>query len=162
MKKLLPHPGLSVLLLGIWLLENNSFAPGHILLGGILALLIPLLTSLFLPGQIRLTHPLLMVRYLSRLVLDILVANIQVSAWIVQPNQKLKPVFIQYDLRLRSPLAISLLANPISLTPGTVSCDISPDRQQLLIHSLHAPDPNKIIMEIHQRYEKPLLEAFQP
>ena len=160
MKKLIPHPGLSVLLLTIWLLENNSIAPGHILLGGILALLIPFATSLFLPGQIRLTHPILISKYLGRLILDIVTANLQVALWIMQPNHKLKPVFIRYELALQSPLAISVLANTISLTPGTVSCDLSSDQRYLLIHCLHAEDPEEVIQEINQRYETPLMEAL--
>jgi len=158
--KLIPHPGLSVLLLSIWLLENNSIAPGHILLGGFLSLLIPYATSIFFPGQIRIIHPILISKYLGRLLLDIVTANLQVALWVTQPNKKLKPIFIEYELEIQSPLAISVLANTISLTPGTVSCDLSPDQRYLLIHCLHAEDPEEVIEEINQRYEKPLMEAL--
>lgn len=162
MKKLIPHPGLSALLLSIWLLVNNTISPGHILLGGVLAILIPYFTSAFSPGEIRFTHPVLIIKYLGRLVLDILAANLQVSLWIIQPNRKLQPVFVRYKLMLDSELAISVLANTISLTPGTVSCDISSDHQHLLIHCLHTKDPESVIRQIHTRYEQPLLEAFKP
>ena len=160
MKKLLPHPGLSVLLLVIWLLENNSIAPGHILLGGFLSLLIPFVTDRFFPEPIRIVHPVLISKYMGRLILDIFTANLQVALWITQSNRKLKPVFIDYELELKSPLGISILANTISLTPGTVSCDLSPDRRFLLIHCLHADDPEEVIQEINLRYEKPLIEAL--
>lgn len=159
MKKLIPHPGLSGLLLIIWVFVNNTFAPGHIVLGGVLAILIPYATAAFLPGKIHFPHPLLLLRYLGTLLLDIVVANLQVALWIVQPNRKLQPAFIHYKLSLESPLAITVLANTISLTPGTVSCDVSPDQQHLLIHSLHTEDPKKVIEHIHTRYEKPLLEV---
>ena len=161
MKKLVPHPGLSVLLLSIWLLENNTISPGHILLGGFLALLIPYATSIFFPGQIRIIHPILISKYLGRLILDIVTANLQVALWVTQSNKKLKPIFIKYELEIESPLAISVLANTISLTPGTVSCDLSSDQRYLLIHCLHAEDPEEVIEEINQRYEKPLMEALQ-
>ena len=160
MRKLLPHPGLSVLLLVIWLLENNSIAPGHILLGSFLALVIPLVVDRFFPEPIRIFHPILVSKYLGRLILDIFTANLQVALWITQPNHKLKPVFINYELEVKSPLGISVLANTISLTPGTVSCDVSPDQRFLLIHCLHADDPEEVIQEISQRYEKPLIEAL--
>lgn len=161
MKRLIPHPGLSVLLLSIWLLVNNTMSPGHILLGGILGILIPYFTSAFSPGEIRFTHSVLIIKYLGRLVLDILAANLQVALWIIQPNRKLQPTFVRYELMLNSPLAITVLANTISLTPGTVSCDISSDHQHILIHSLHTKDPESVIKQIHTRYEQPLLEAFK-
>jgi multicomponent K+:H+ antiporter subunit E len=57
-------------------------------------------------------------------------------------------------------LAVSVLANTISLTPGTVSCDVSPDQKTLLIHSLHTTDHDEVIRQIHNRYETLLLEAM--
>ncbi len=161
MKKLIPHPGLSALLLIIWLLVNNTISPGHILLGGSLATLIPYFTSAFSPGEIRIAHSMLFIKYLVRLVWDILVANLQVALWIIQPNKKLQPVFLRYKLTLESPLAITVLANTISLTPGTVSCDVTSDNRHILIHSLHTEDPESVLRQIHDRYEQPLLEAFK-
>lgn len=161
MKKLFPHPHLSLLLVSIWLLVNNTFAPGHILLGGILATLIPIATTAFGPEPIFLQRPGIIFKYTVRLVLDIFTANLQVAIWILQPSQRLQPAFIQYELKLESPLAISVLANTISLTPGTVSCDLSGDQRYLLIHSLHTTDEASLTQQIHERYEKPLLEAFR-
>ena len=161
MKKLFPHPHLSLLLLSIWLLVNNTFSPGHILLGGLIATLIPLATAAFGPEPIFLQRPGLMFKYAVRLVLDIFTANLQVAVWILRPNRKLQPAFIQYELELRSPLAISVLANTISLTPGTVSCDLSSDQRYLLIHSLHTIDADSLSQQIHHRYEKPLMDAFK-
>ena len=161
MKKLFPHPHLSLLLVSIWLLVNNTFSPGHILLGGLIATLIPILTAAFGPEPILLQRPGLMFKYAVRLVLDIFTANLQVAVWILRPNQKLQPAFIEYELELRSPLAISVLANTISLTPGTVSCDLSSDQRYLLIHSLHTTDADSLTQQIHQRYEKPLMDAFK-
>ncbi|MFT5188201.1 MAG: multicomponent K+:H+ antiporter subunit E [Verrucomicrobiales bacterium] len=159
MKKLFSHPFLTVLLVGIWLLVNNTLAPGHIVLGGILAVLIPIITSEFWPEPVRLRSPGLVIKYICRLVLDILTANVQVAVWIIRPNRQLQPAFIHYELALRSPLAISVLANTISLTPGTVSCDVSADQRYLLIHSLHTSDADSLVRQIQKRYEEPLLEV---
>ncbi len=162
MKKLFPFPWLSLALWAIWLLVNNTFAPGHIVLGGILAVLIPLATAAFSPEQVRLQRPWLAIKYAGRLALDILTANLQVAVWIIRPNRQLQPTFIRYELELRSPLAISLLANTISLTPGTVSCDLSPDHRFLLIHCLHGEDTDNLVKQIQERYEHPLLEVLKP
>ena len=68
---------------------------------------------------------------------DIMVANVQV-AWIVLtvPNHKLKPAWITIPLDLRQPEAITLLAGTITLTPGTVSADLSQSGHYLLVHVL--------------------------
>jgi multicomponent K+:H+ antiporter subunit E len=127
-----------------------------------LAILIPFATADFWPEPVRLRRPWLAVKYAARLALDILTANLQVAAWILRPNRRLQPAFIRYELELSSPLAISLLANTISLTPGTVSCDLSPDQRFLLIHCLHGEDTDALVRQIHERYEQPLLEVLKP
>ena len=49
----------------------------------------------------------------------------------------------------------------ITLTPGTVSCDLSRDGRSLLVHCLHAPDPDAVLSEIKTRYESRLKEIFE-
>lgn len=160
--KLFPHPLLSLALLVIWLLLHNTLAPGHILLGGTLAILIPFTSATFWPERVCLRRPRLMLIYIARVALDIFTANLLVARWILGSSQRLQPAFIRYRLELKSPLAISALANTISLTPGTVSCDLSADRRELLIHSLHVSDVNETVLQIRQRYEQILLEVLKP
>ncbi len=159
--KLFPHPLLSLMLAAIWLLVNNTMSPGHIVLGGCLAIVIPLATTAFGPEPVYLQRPGALLRYGVRLVLDIFTANLQVAIWIMKPSNRLQPAFIRYKLELQSPLAISVLANTISLTPGTVSCDLSADQCHLLIHTLHTDDAEGLARQIHERYEQPLLEALK-
>ena len=92
---------------------------------------------------------------------DIIVANLQV-AWIVLtvPNAKLKPAWIAIPLELKQPEAITLLAGTITLTPGTVSADLSAEGHSLLVHVLHTDDPDGVRDEIKSRYERRLLEIF--
>lgn len=158
----LPHPILSVCLWVIWLFLNNSFAPGQILLGAILAFIIPFITSSFWPERICIHKPLLLLQYIVILLYDIITANVMVARWILGSNRHLKPAFMEMELALESPIAISILASTISLTPGTVSCDVSMNRKRLLIHSLHVDDAKAALQEIHERYEKRLLEILKP
>jgi len=62
---------------------------------------------------------------------------------------------------LQQDFSISVLASTISLTPGTVSADISPDRSTLLIHGLDVGDEQALIEHIRQRYEEPIREIFE-
>lgn len=158
--KLFPHPLLTLVLWSIWLLLNNSLHPGHLVLGFILATLIPWLTSGFWPERVCVKKPLTLLKFLGVFMWDILVANFAVAKLILGRNDSLRPAFITIDLDITSPVGISLLANTISLTPGTVSCDLSMDHRQLLVHGLHIEDVEATIAEIKQRYEKPLMEVF--
>ena len=88
------------------------------------------------------------------------IASFSVARLILSPR-KPQPVFVCYLLQLEHPLAISILASTISLTPGTVSADISDDEKMLLIHALDARSDDEVIDAIHTRYEKPLMEMFK-
>ncbi len=161
MSRLLPHPLLSVVLLAVWLLLVNSVEPGHIVLGAVLGLLIPQLTHLFWPDRPRIHRPLVLTRFVLVLLGDIVIANISVARLILGPAARLRPAFITLPLDLRDDFTITLLASTISLTPGTVSADISHDRKTLLIHSLDVADADEMIRHIKQRYEAPLRESFE-
>ena len=91
---------------------------------------------------------------------DIVMASISVAKLILS-GQDPRPTFVSYPLTLDHPLAITILASTISLTPGTVSADVSDDRKLLLIHALDADSDDEVIKEIHERYERRLLEMFK-
>ncbi|MFP4154624.1 MAG: Na+/H+ antiporter subunit E [Halothiobacillaceae bacterium] len=160
LRRWLPHPLLSAFLVLTWMLLNNSFSAGHFVLGLILGLLIPKLTSAFWPEVVQIRRPAVLARFVAVVLFDILVANMVVSRLILGRSQRLEPGFFHVPLDLNSPLAISLLANTISLTPGTVSCDLSDDQRTLLVHALHVEDHEADIAKIKQRYEAPLREVF--
>lgn len=157
----LPHPALSATLLAIWLMFNNTIAPAHILLGAILGIAIPWLTSAFWPGDLRLSHPIAALRLTFVVLYDIVLANVTVARLILGPVSALRPAFVEVPLQLRSPYAISALASMITLTPGTVSADLSQDRRTLLVHALDVDDKDALVAEIKRRYEAPLMEIFE-
>ncbi|KIN77789.1 multisubunit potassium/proton antiporter PhaE subunit [Sulfitobacter mediterraneus] len=158
---LFPHPLLTLLLALIWILLQNEFSAGMAVFGLILGVLIPRLTAVWWPDRPVRFHLGNMATYLIIVLWDILVANVQV-AWIVltKPNSKLRPAWIIIPLELRQPEAISVLAGTITLTPGTVSADLSDEGHSLLVHVLHTDDPDSVRDEIKDRYERRLKEIF--
>ncbi|WPC06396.1 Na+/H+ antiporter subunit E [Pseudomonas benzenivorans] len=156
----LPHPLLSLSLLLVWLLLVNDLSLGHWLFGALLGWLIPLVTQVFWINPPRLQRPLKLCLFLLRVLGDIVVANLQVAAMILGPSGKLRPAFVEIPVRLEDELALTMLASVISLTPGTVSADLSDDRKTLLVHSLDVADEAALVHEIKTRYEAPLLEVF--
>ena len=157
----LPTPLLSILLLVVWLLMVRSVAFGHILLGGALAVAIPLVTHRFWDAQPHVKKPRLLLRFVLRVLGDIIVANVQVAWLIVNPWRRLRPHFVEYPLMLEDRFTITLLANTISLTPGTVSANLRLDGKSLLIHALDVEDDEALIATIRERYERPLKEIYE-
>ncbi|TVP47199.1 MAG: Na+/H+ antiporter subunit E [Halomonas sp.] len=159
--RFLPAPMLSLILLVTWLLMVRSVTLGQLLLGVILAIGIPLLTRQFWLPFPRVKHPLKLFRFLLCVLGDIVVANLHVSLLILTPKREPHPGFVEYPLQVKDRLAITLLANTITMTPGTVSTNIRLDQTSLLIHVLDMKDEQKLIKEIHERYERPLREIFE-
>lgn len=158
---LFPHPVLTLLLAVVWILLQNKFSPGMAVFGLILGIIIPRLTAAWWPERPGRIHLGRMFVYAMIVLWDIMVANIQV-AWIVltKPNAKLRPAWIVVPLELREPEAITILAGTITLTPGTVSADLSDEGHSLLVHALHTEDPEAVRDEIKDRYERRLKEIF--
>jgi multicomponent K+:H+ antiporter subunit E len=162
MNRWLPHPSFTLLLTLVWLLLQNSFAPGHILLGLLLGWAIPRFTLAFWPDRVEVHRPLLLLRFIGVFLYDVLAANLNVARLILlQRPQRLRPAFVPVALDLSDELAISILANVICLTPGTVSAQLSEDRRSLLVHALDVADTQALAATIKTRYEAPLKEIFQ-
>jgi len=161
MRRLLPHPLLTVSLALLWLLLVNQLSAGHVVLGALLGWLIPFATSSFWPERIRIRHPLTLLRFLIVFVIDIVRGSFLVAWLILKGPRRLRPVFIEVPLALTTDLAIGLLANTISLTPGTVSANLSADKRTLLVHTLDTGDAAALVAEIKQRYETPLKQIFE-
>lgn len=157
----LPRPGLSLSLLLFWLILNDTVAAGHILLGIVLGVVIPLLTHSMMLPRPRLKRPFLALKYLAILFYDIIISNLGVAWLVCGPMKKLTPGFIGVPLNLENEVSITLLASTISLTPGTVSAEVSSNRCWLYVHVLHLQDEQALIHQIKTRYEQPLKEMFE-
>lgn len=161
MRRLLPHPLLSAVLAILWLLLVNELSAGALVLGALLGWLIPFATSRFWPEQIRIRHPGVLLRFLGVFVVDIVRGSVQVAWLILKGPAPLRPAFVDVPLALTTDLAISLLANTISLTPGTVSARLSLDKRTLVVHTLDTADAAALVAEIKRRYEAPLKRVFE-
>ena len=162
MKRLFPHPLLSLLLFVTWMLLVNQIKLGSMVLALILAIAIPLLTAPYWPNRPVIRNIPAFAAYLLLVMWDIIVANIQVAKIILfYRNDQIKSAWIPVPIELRTPEAITMLAGTITMTPGTVTADMSSCGRVLLIHSLHAPDPDAIRDDIKSRYEARLKRIFE-
>ena len=157
----LPHPWLTLVLVLLWILLLNSFSVGGLLMGVVLGVLISHLTSQFWPERPPIKSLGKAFSYLGLVAWDVVVANMQVTRIILfRRADSLDVRWVVLPLELRSPEAITVLAGTITMTPGTVSCDLSADGRSLLVHCLDAPDAEEAVRAMKDRYEARLKEIF--
>lgn len=162
MRRILPHPYLTMLLVVVWIMLVNRLTPGNLLLGLGLGIVIPMLTAPYWPDAPQLRNWRKITEYCLLVVWDICVANVVVARQILfMRNDELASAWVTVPLDLRSPEAITVLAGTVTMTPGTVSSDLSACGTALLVHCLHAPDPEAIRDQIKSRYETRLKEIFE-
>ena len=160
--RLLPHPWMTFLLALVWMLLANSVSLGTVVFGLILGLLIPGFTAPYWPNRPRLKRPLRMIEYGLVVIWDIAVANVVVALTVLfKSNAAMRSQWVVVPLELRTPEAITVLAGTITLTPGTVSADLSSEGHSLLVHCLDAPDADEVRDQIKTRYERRLREIFE-
>jgi len=161
MRRLFPHPYLTLTLTGLWFLLVNEWKLGSLVMALILATAIPLITSAWWPERPRLRRPFALAAYVALVLRDVIVANFQVARIVLfMPRDHIRSAWITVPLDLTQPEAISLLAGTITMTPGTLTADLSADGRALLVHALHAPDPDAVRDEIKARYESRLQRIF--
>lgn len=162
MKRWLPFPRLSLALLAMWLLLQQSVAPGHLLLGTALAVFAPLATAALRPFRGRVRRPAAAIRLARRVVVDVIRSNFAVARIILGPRQlRHNSGFISIRLRLRDPYGLAVLASIVTATPGTLWVDYDSSRGLVSIHVLDLIDEDAWIAIITQRYERLLLEIFE-
>ena len=158
---LVPAPLISAALLATWLLLNGSLSAGHVVLGAALAIIVPWFTQRLRPDSTRLKRPGVALRLAAVVAKDIVLSNIEVARRILGPESAIRPRFVWVPLHIRDPHGIVALAGIVTLTPGTLSSDLSDDRRHLLVHAFNAGDEAALIAEIKTRYEAPLMEIFE-
>ena len=92
---------------------------------------------------------------------ELLVANARVAYDIVTPTYYMRPAVVAIPLDARTDAEITLLANLISLTPGTLSLDVSADRRTLYVHGMFVRDRESFVRSIKQGFERRLLEVMR-
>ena len=91
---------------------------------------------------------------------ELIIASIRVAYDVLTPKKLMKPAVIALPLEAKTDLEITLLANFITLTPGTLSIDLSKDRKTLFIHEVYVSsgDVDRVKKQIKEGFEKKILK----
>ena len=101
------------------------------------------------------------VRFALVFVWELLVATLRVAIDIVTPRHLMKPAILAIPLECRSHAETTMLANVITLTPGTLSLDVAPDGKTLYVHAMYASDVERARRAIEQGLGRRVREVFE-
>lgn len=161
-RALIPSPPLSIALLVVWLVLNQSVHPATVLFGVLLAIVVPLITKGLRPATVRMRQPRTALRLLGIALHDLVASALTVAHRLLfRRTAELRPAFVQVPLRMRDPNGLAVLSMMLTLAPGTAWGELALDGSVLLIHVFDLADEAAFIAMVQQRYEKPLMEIFE-
>jgi multicomponent K+:H+ antiporter subunit E len=156
-------PLMVLALTALWLMLNQTLAPGHIVLGAVVAIALAWSASALRPLQAHFQR-LDSAALLSLVVLrDIVRSSLSVARIVlgVASHRNIRSEFLHIPLDLRDPHGLAALAVIVTSTPGTVWVGLSPAGDTLTLHVLDLQDEAELIHLIKDRYERPLMRIFE-
>ena len=144
-----------------WVAVTGEVSVANLLEGAVLAGLLVLLLRVPLRRRFRLEKVPKALGLLLYFLKEILLSNAAVARSLLSPVSSLSPGIVAVPLDLKSDAGITVLANLITLTPGTLSLDVSPDRKTLFVHALHVEDPDAFRREVKEGFERRVKEVFE-
>lgn len=162
MKRWFPAPLLSAGLFVAWLWLNPPVGLGPVLLGGALALVMPALMAPLRPRAGALRRPGVLLRLILHVGADVVLSALSVGLGVLRARrQPPRGRFVVIPLQLRNAQALAALAMITTVVPGTVWCELAPDRSALLLHVFDLGEEAAFIAHFKARYERPLQEIFE-
>ena len=161
MKKLDAFLGTLVLPI-IWMALTGQFTLTNFVTGFVIsAVCLWLITSpTKLPFAKMMVRLLRFMGFMVFFLWEVLMANLRVAWEVITPKHHMQPAIVAIPLAAQSDLEITILANVITLTPGTLSLDVSPDRKTLYVHTMYVDDVDAFRRDIKERFEKRVIEVF--
>lgn len=147
----------NILLAVVWAAITGDFAPGNLVLGFVLGFVV-LLGSRRAIGSAdyarRLLHVLGLVLYF---LWELILSNFRVASDVLRPRLSLRPGVVAIPLDARTDVEIVLLANLLTVTPGSLSLDVSPDRRTLYLHVMDFDNVETVQRSVKDGFERRIL-----
>jgi multicomponent Na+:H+ antiporter subunit E len=153
-----------IFLMLLWIMFTSSFATQELIVGGLVTMIISFLSiRLFTCCGLSLLSPVKifwMIWYFVVFLKALIVANLDVARRVISPALPINPGIVKFKTKLTSNYSKMVLANSITLTPGTLSIDVVGDTLYVHWIDVQTTDPEKAFAEIAEPFEKILLKIF--
>lgn len=144
----------------VWAAVSGSFTVANLVLGFSVGALSLILVRGQMVPRLHRVAPLKLLLLTGLFARELALSAIKVAILVLRPRMQLRPGIFAYPLTVTRDFEITLLANLITLTPGTLSVDVSKDRKTLYVHALDCRDPAGERRAISTGFERRIKEAF--
>ena len=151
----------NVLLALAWAAVSGSMTFGSLLTGFVIGALVLAVVGQAYGSSHYLQRLRRFVGLMGVFVWELLRSSLQVAWEAVTPNYRMRPAVIAVPIELEKDISITVLANLVTLTPGTLSIDVSRDRKFLYIHAMYAEDAEAVRRSIRDSFEVRVAEVFE-
>lgn len=151
---------INLVLMVIWVLINGDFTFTNFVFGFLLSYFILWVISRSEKSSERKYFILIprIIKFVLFFFKELIMANLSVAYEVITPHYNMNPGIVAVPLDIKTDFQIMLLANMISLTPGTFSMDVSSDRKYLYVHAMYIKSKKDFIREIKNGFERQILE----
>lgn len=152
----------NLLLAAVWAVATGLFTLGNLLVGFAIGYLILLYLSRVLGPSKYFGKVVQVIGFSFFYIKQLIVSNIRVAYDVMTPTHYMRPGVLSVPLSVETDAEITLLANLITLTPGTLALDLSPDRRVLFVHFMYVDDdPQLSVQELKDGLERRVLEVLR-
>lgn len=151
----------NVLLALVWVALTGQFTPANLFAGFVVAYLIMGLSQQIMNTGKYFTKVRSVLGFAAFFIWEMVVSGLRVSYRVLSPRLNVQPAVIAVPLDVKTNREITLLANLITLTPGSLSLDVSSNRQVIYVHAFNVDDVDEYRREIKEGFERRLQEMMQ-
>lgn len=144
-----------------WMALTGTFTFSNFLFGFFLGFVIMFFQSRKPASRKYFTRLPKAIAFVFFFLYELIKANLQVAYDVVTPTFYMRPGIVAIPLDAKTDLEITMLANLISLTPGTLSLDVSDDKKVLYVHAMYIKDKETFINNVKSGFERRLLDIMR-
>ncbi|MBU5265847.1 Na+/H+ antiporter subunit E [Virgibacillus proomii] len=145
----------------MWMFLKESYSVPSFISGYILGIVLLLILRRFIPDTFYLKRVIKIINLILLFIKELVSSNIEIVKLVYTPKPDIEPGIFALPTELKSNWEITLLANLITLTPGTLSVAVSRDNTKLFVHAMNINDSNESIRSIKNTFEKAIMEVTQ-
>ncbi|QDP40682.1 Na+/H+ antiporter subunit E [Radiobacillus deserti] len=143
----------------MWMFLQESYTFPTFLFGYFIGILLLLVLQRFIPDAFYLRRAINILKLVKLFIKELLLSNIEIVKLVYKPKLNVEPGIFTLPTVLKSDWEITLLANLITLTPGTLSVAVSDDNSEIFIHAMELDDIEESIKSIKETFEKAIMEV---
>ncbi|MBN8236712.1 Na+/H+ antiporter subunit E [Halobacillus kuroshimensis] len=150
---------LNIIIAIMWMFLSESYTFTSFLVGYILGIILLFLLRRFVPDSFYMKRTWKFVQLILLFVRELVLSNLDILKYVYKPKQDMQPGIFALPIDVKTNFEITLLANLITLTPGTLSVVVSEDHTKIYIHAMDIPDVQETINDIKNSFEKQIMEV---